>query len=178
MPIQSYKLPPDISGKVKKKINQLLRKKVLHTMPEDEASYQAGFCLPIQLVSKPNADPLDFSKPEGFRIFIQKESTVIAMVDFIQRNKRLALIAIHQGPGLHVLLKALNKLEAKYDKLKAACRPELIYFLLSKGPFLKVKSGKQVSFFKYHHDKLSPVSPKQINREITSAIKYYQNTAI
>jgi hypothetical protein len=175
MPIQSFRLPKATKQKVKRKIRELLNKNVLHSVSEDYTLFESGFCMPVQIVPKPQIDSLKFGKPEGFRVFIQHESAVLAAVDFVYRNNRLITITIHQGKGLQSILTALNKLEKKYEQYSKAFRIELIYFLLAPGSYFRVSSGKQVTYFQHHKERLTSVSAERLQKQIVTIINHHKS---
>lgn len=174
MPIQTYKLKPEISKKINRAVTGLLRKNVLHKAAPADKLFESGFCMPIQNVPKRQLNSLKFGKPEGYRVFIQHANTVHAAVDFVYGKTGLKMTAIHQGQGLYTILVILNKLEKKYRSSKAPCYPELIYFLLAEGPYIRVTTGKKTTYFHSNKDRLGTISPDQLKKKIETIIKHHQ----
>ncbi|HVV04174.1 MAG TPA: hypothetical protein VHC96_08115 [Puia sp.] len=156
-----------------RKINELLRKNVLHQSPEDHRSYAPGFCMPIQLM--PKQGTLKLGAPEGIRVFVQQDDKVLAAVDFMYHGPQLKLNTVHQGSGVRSMLVILNKLEKRYMRYPGACRPELIYFLLGNSPYFKVTAGKEIRYFHQPKEKLLAVTAEQLLRNISSIIKHHQS---
>jgi len=158
---------------VSSKISELLRKDVLHQPAEDHRLYTPGFCLPIQIM--PKQGTLKLGRPEGVRVFIQHGDSVLAAVDFMYHGRQLKLTTIHQGGGLDSMLVMLNKLEKRYKRYPGACRPELIYFLLGRSPYIKVTAGREIRFFHQPKEKLIAVTAEQLLRNISAIIKHRQS---
>lgn len=173
MPLQSYTLPPKVRQQVNKKINELLRKDVLHRGPEEDAHYAPGFCLPIQMTPKQGV--LKLGRPEGIRVFVQEGDTVLAAVDLMYQGAQLKLTTVHQGSGLRTMLVMLNKLEERYKREPGPCRPELIYFLLSNSPYIKVTAGRDIRFFHQPKEKLVAVTAEKLLSNISYILQHRQS---
>ena len=175
MPIQSHQLSPASLRQIQRKINELLRKEVLHRQPDDYDLYKPGFCAPIQIVPKQRAGSLQFGKPEGVRVFVQHRNSVLAAVDFMYKGHQLKLTTVHQGAGLRSMLMVLNKLENKYKHSPIACHPEFIYFLLGEWPYIKVRAGKEITYFHHPKERLTAVPADRLLKQIRTIIQHHQS---
>jgi hypothetical protein len=170
MPLQSIKLKADILAKLKRRIRALIAKDILHPTTEIDHSYGIGFCMNIQIVPKKQIDSLSFGKPEGIRVFIQSKNSIIAAADFLYGKKNMKLSYLHYGHGLKLLVASLNKLEKRYKRHKDIYTAELIYFLLSNGLYILIKSRKQRQFYQSTHEKLSVISSEKIKKQVTNIL--------
>jgi|GEM_PF-3329042 len=176
MPLESVKLPASLKKVIERKIKKLLAQDVFFG-PTVETPYRAGFCLHMQVVPRGQVKSLQFGKPEGIRVLLENKNNVLAAVDFRKTpSGRLKISNIHQGKGLTKVLDTLNQLEKMLATAKQVWEPELIFFLLSPVPYIKIKSGKKVEFLKLEKGKIKKVTPISIKKEIATAVNSHQSS--
>jgi hypothetical protein len=176
MPLQSLKLSSSQTLDLKEQIRWMLNKQLLQLPKNADSNYDLGFCMHIQNVPRKEYEFLNFGKPEGIRAFIQSGTNVIAAADFLFTGNKMKMSYVHQGNALRLLLIVLNKLEKKYARSRKIYNAEFIYFLLSPGLYILIKSGKTKQFYYSTPKRLVPVSGDALKKQINKIIAQQSDT--
>ena len=159
-----------VVAKLKRKIQQFAGKGLLYLPPTAKNNYDIGFCMDVQVIPKNQIESLAFGKPEGIRVLIQSGANVISAADFLYAGEKLKLSYLHHGKGLALLVSTLNKLEKKYQRTRNIYRAELIYFLLSAGTYVLIKSKSTCHYYHAAPRKMTRISPEQLKRQVSEIL--------